>query len=100
MKKGVEEGGCIPVTERARMPGVPAVVWTVEGFSGDAPCSLGTLLKPVSSLHPFLGPFPGAVSWCSFPGSLIFFWPWGFQHQISLLISQRLHQGLLPAMRS
>lgn len=37
--------------------------------------SFGKLLKPFSSLQLFLEAFPGAVSWCSFPGSLIFFCP-------------------------
>lgn len=37
--------------------------------------SFGKLLKPFSSLQLFLEPFPGAVSWYSFPGSLIFFLP-------------------------
>lgn len=39
----------------------------VQGF--------GKLLQPFSSLHLFLEFFPEAVSWCSFPGSLIFFAP-------------------------
>lgn len=66
MKKGMEEGWCIPVKEHARMPGVPAVVWTVEGFSGDAQCrvwgrylSLSRLCTPSWGL--FLGLSAGAV---------------------------------------
>jgi hypothetical protein len=72
------------VSVRKKVPecqGVLAAACMLQGLPGEQLYSLKKLLKPFSSMQLFPKPLPVAVSWCHFPGSLIFL-PWGFQRQI------------------